>query len=186
MITNYKQFKLMLTENTENTNNFENLPLDIQEQIKEYGNYAKDLEFSKEDTKKLITDVFVDPANTPDNLSIHFINMYMGYIVDYIDSIPDSEFPTGPIFSDELTNTNDLPFECVMYVENNDKIENLINLLNSKIKINNFKTIYENNIFYINNLELLNENNKKIVLNLLKENGAKNISNELKWKRKIK
>lgn len=163
----------------------ESVDIDTKNNIIKIGEYAKSLGLSKQQTVNIVTTVFVNPAEAPEDISVAFVQDHLGEITSYIESLPDSEFPETEYKYTNDMETNDLPFECAMYVPNNDKIKKLTESLNKQIKKENFKVIYENDIFFINSLEKLNENNKKIVLNVLKECSAKNISNSLKWGRKI-
>lgn len=159
---------------------------DVQLKIKEIVDYAKSLELNKEQTLDIISTFFVDPAQAPENISVSFVQNYQNEILQYIHNIPESEFSNVEYNYTKDMTTNDFSFECAMYIPNNENIKELTNILNEKINKPKFKAIYENNIFFINSLELLNENNKNIVLNTLKNNNAKNITNILKWQRKIK
>lgn len=156
--------------------------------ISKCAEYVRDLGVSKSDAIKLIENVFINPINTPDSLSANFISENVNSIIDYIDNVlPDADFSSinKDMLSVDILN-NDQKFECVMFIENNDKIAQLTKSLNINIKKNNFKAIYENNIFFINSLDNLNESNRNIVLNILQEVNAKNISEQIKWIRKIK
>lgn len=158
---------------------------DTKNNIIKVGEYAKSLDLSKQQTINLINTVFIDPAQAPEDISVAFVQDHLGEITTYIESLPDSEFSEQEYKYNKEIETNELPFECVMFIPNNAKIQKLTETLNTQIKKENFKAIYENGIFFINSLEKLNDNNKKIVLDILKECSAKNISNSLKWTRKI-
>ncbi len=158
---------------------------DTLNNIIKIGEYAKGLELSKGQTIDIVKTVFLDPAKAPDDISVAFVQDHLGEIISYIESLPDADFSTSNYQYTTDMESNALPFECVMYVPENDTIKKLTESLNKQIKKSNFKAVYENGIFFINSLENLNENNKTIVLNLLKENNAKNISKPLQWKRKI-
>jgi len=164
----------------------ESVDIDTKNNIIKVGEYAKSLGLSKQQTINIVTNTFINPAEAPEDISVAFVQDHLSEITAYIESLPDTEFPEAEYNYTPDMETNDLPFECAMYVPNNDKIKKLTESLNTQIKKDNFKVIYENNIFFINSLDKLNENNKKIVLNVLKECSAKNISNSLKWTRKIK
>ena len=147
--------------------------------------YAKDFDMSKPDTIGMVQKIFVDPSQAPDDISVAFVQDNLGLIVDILDKIPDSDYPENPMtFTTDMEN-NEFPFECVMYVPNNDKVKKLTEALNTQIKKKDFKVVYENNVFFINSLEQLNENNRNIVMSILNESKAKNIGNQLKWKRKL-
>lgn len=209
MITTIKEFK----KNRINEDNYKNIGLngseDISNQlnpvnnpsklippsedmvndfseVKKIADYAVSLGLSKEATKKLIHTVFVDPSQAPDEISIAFVQDHMGEIITSIDAMPDSKFPKDEYhFSVDMT-TNILPFECVMYAKESKKLKQLVYSLNEKIKRTNFKAIYENNIFFINTLDGMSDDNKKIIANILESEKAINISNNIKWIRKIK
>lgn len=159
--------------------------VDTKNNIIKIAEYAKSLELGKQQTIDVITNIFVDPAQAPEDISVAFVQDHLGEITAYIESLPDTDFPENKYVYTPDMEDNDLPFECAMYAPNNDKIAKLTESLNVQIKKANFKAIYENGIFFINSLDKLNDNNKTVVLNILKECGAKNISNSLKWKRKI-
>jgi hypothetical protein len=152
-------------------------------------NYAMSLELSKPETMSVVTTMFLDPAQIPDDMSIIFVQDNLSEIINKLESKDESEFGVGFNFDTELNNGiiyNDLPFECVMYAKDNDNLKKLNETLNSKIKNKDFICTYKNDIFFINSLNILSEQNKNIVMTVLKENNAKNISNIIKWKRKIK
>jgi len=159
--------------------------IDTKNNIIKIGEYAKSLELSKQQTIDVINKIFVDPAQAPEDISVAFVQDHLGDITSYIESLPDTDFPEDTYKYTQDMEENDLPFECAMYAPNNEKIAKLAEALSVQIKKENFKSIYENGIFFINSLDKLNENNKSVVLNILKECKAKNISNSLKWKRKI-
>jgi hypothetical protein len=159
--------------------------VDTMNNIIKIGEYAKSLELTKQQTIDIVSTIFIDPAQAPEDISVAFVQDHLGEIVQYIESLPDTDFAEATYQYTQDMETNDLPFECAMYAPNNAKIAQLTESLNTQIKKNNFKAIYENGIFFINSLDKLNENNKNVVLNILKECKAKNISNSLKWKRKL-
>ena len=155
-------------------------------EIKKIADYAVSMGLSKEATKKLIHTVFADPSQAPDEISITFVQDHMGEIINAIDTMPDTDFPENEYnFTDDMT-SNILPFECVMYAKDSHILEKLAFSLNEKIKRNNFKAIYENGVFFINTLDGMSDDNKKIIANILESAKAINISNNIKWKRKIK
>lgn len=158
---------------------------ELFDQIKYVADYAKDLELSKPDTIGVVQKIFVDPAQAPDDISVSFTQMHLKQIVDLLDQMPDEDFPQNPMtFTTDMEN-NDFPFECVMYIPDNNKISKLSEVLNSQIQKKDFKSLYENNIFFINSLDKLNESNQTKVMDILKECNAVNIGNQLKWKRKL-
>ena len=159
--------------------------VDTMNNIIKIGEYAKELEMSKDQTINIVSTIFIDPSQAPEDISVAFVQDHLGEIIKYIQSLPDDSFPDATYQYTTDMESNVLPFECVMYAPNNDKIAMLAESLNTQIKKNDFKAIYENGIFFINSLDKLNDNNKTVVLNILKECKAKNISNSLKWKRKL-
>lgn len=159
--------------------------VDTMNNIIKIGEYAKSLELTKQQTIDIINTVFIDPSQAPEDISVAFVQDHLGEIIRYIESLPDTDFTTTDYKYTNDMESNDLPFECAMYAPDNAKISMLTESLNKQIKKENFKVIYENGIFFINSLDKLNENNKNVVLNILKECNAKNISNSLKWKRKL-
>lgn len=163
----------------------DNVDVDTKNNIIKAGEYAKSLGMSKQQTVEVINKVFVDPSRAPEDISVAFVQDHLGEIVAYVESLPDNEFPETTYQYTKDMEANDLPFECAMYVQQNDKIKKLAETLNTQIKKDNFKAVYENDIFFINSMDKMNDNNKKIVLSILHECNAKNISNSLKWKRKI-
>lgn len=200
MITSIKDFKLMKEQltteiavqvkhipkvdelvSTENTSE----PSEQFKMAYDIAMYAKDFEMSKPDTIGMVQKIFVDPSQAPDDISVAFVQDNLGLIVDILDKIPDSDYPENPMTFTNDMESNSFPFECVMYAPNNDKVKKLAEALHNQIKKKDFKVIYENGIFFINSLEQLNESNRKIVMNILNESSAKNISNQLKWKRKL-
>jgi len=159
--------------------------VDTLNNIIKIGEYAKSLELTKGQTIDVISTIFIDPAHVPEDISVAFVQAHLGEITQYIESLPDSDFPeTGYSYTMDMEK-NDLPFECAMFVPDSSKISMLAESLNTQIKKDGFKAIYENGIFFINSLDKLNEKNKDVVYNILSECNAKNISNTLKWKRKI-
>lgn len=153
--------------------------------ITDYINYILSLKLSKKDSIDIVNNVFTDPLNAPDNIDVEFVNKQKGHITSALDRLPDETFFKDTIeFDDDMTNNPIAQFECVVYSKSN-KIKLLSEKLNNKISKENFKCIYKNNILYINDIDKLNENNKQIVLKVLKENNALNVINTLKIKRKI-
>jgi len=200
MITSIKDFKLMKEQltteiavqvkhipkvdelvSTENTSE----PSEQFKMAYDIAMYAKDFEMSKPDTIGMVQKIFVDPSQAPDDISVAFVQDNLGLIIDILDKIPDSDYPENPMTFTNDMESNSFPFECVMYAPNNDKVKKLAEALNNQIQKKDFKVIYENGVFFINSLEQLNESNRKIVMNILNESNAKNISNQLKWKRKL-
>lgn len=170
--------ELVATENTSEPSEQFKMAYDI-------AMYAKDFEMSKPDTIGMVSKIFVDPSQAPNDISVAFVQDNLGLIIDILDKIPDSDYPENPMTFTNDMESNNFPFECVMYAPNNDKVKKLAEALNNQIKKKDFKVIYENGIFFVNSLEQLNESNRKIVMNILNESNAKNISNQLKWKRKL-
>lgn len=200
MITSIKDFKLMKEQltteiavqvkhipkvdelvSTENTSE----PSEQFKMTYDIAMYAKDFEMSKPDTIGMVSKIFVDPSQAPNDISVAFVQDNLGLIIDILDKIPDSDYPENPMTFTNDMESNSFPFECVMYAPNNDKVKKLAEALHNQIKKKDFKVIYENGIFFVNSLEQLNENNRNIVMNVLNESNAKNISNQLKWKRKL-
>lgn len=159
--------------------------LSHQKAIYDVAMYAKDFGMSKSDTIGMVQKIFVDPSQAPDDISVSFVQNNLGEIVNILDGISDEEYSENPLTFTTDMEKNDLPFECVMYIPDNAKIKQLSEVLNKQIQKKEFKSIYENNIFFINSLEKMNDNNRTIVMNILNECKAKNISNQLKWKRKL-
>lgn len=195
MITTIKDWKNQsvnfINENIDPNNPSGCLPFgginpEALKQAKEIAQYAKDFDMSKPDTIGMVQKIFVDPAQAPDDISVAFVQNYLGVIVSLLDCIPDSEYNENPLTFTQDMEENDLPFECVMYIENNDKITKLVEALNKNINKSNFKVIYENNIFFINSLDNINEKNNQVIMKVLQENNAKNVNKQLKWKRKLK
>ena len=195
MITTIKDWKNQsvnsINENIDPNNPSGCLPFgginpEALKQAKEIAQYAKDFDMSKPDTIGMVQKIFVDPAQAPDDISVAFVQNYLGVIVSLLDCIPDSEYPENPLTFTQDMEENDLPFECVMYIENNDKITKLVEALNKNINKSNFKVIYENNIFFINSLDNINEKKNQVIMKVLQENNAKNVNEQLKWKRKLK
>lgn len=135
-----------------------------------------------ESTVKIITDIYTDESKAPENVNVKFVKENLDQILYYIDQFPKNNTINYQFTSEMLSNK--LPSECVVYVEH-EKIKQLCEALNVQIQKNEFKAIYENNIFFINDIDKLNDNNKKIVFAILKETQAKNISTQLKWTRII-
>jgi hypothetical protein len=157
----------------------------VSKQCLDIAMYAKDFDMSKPDTIGMVQKIFVDPTQAPDDISVAFVQNNMGEIVEILDNIPDDEYPENPLtFTTDMTE-NEFPFECVMYVKENLKIEKLTKILNTQITKNDFKSLYENNIFFINSIDKLNDKNRNTIMKLLQQCNAKNISTQLKWKRKL-
>lgn len=191
MITSIKDWKKTINENFDPNNPSGCLPFgDINpeklEQARKIAEYAKDFDMSKPDTIGMVQKIFVDPSQAPDDISVSFVQDNLGLIINILDKIPDSEYSENPMTFDTSIQNNEFPFECVMYIKDNSKIQKLTEALNNNIKKNGFIASYDNNIFYINELDKLNEKNTKIVMQVLNEVNAKNVTTQLKWKRKIK
>lgn len=159
----------------------ENVEIPQYLEIVKFVDYLISLNLSKDETIKLVSDIFTDPSKAPENISVQFVKDNVQEILNDLEAKSEEEFKGYSVPENILSNNN--AYECVMYVENNEKIKKLADVLNIQIKKEGFKSIYENNIFFINSLDMLNEKNKNTVLSLLKENNAININESIKWKR---
>lgn len=191
MIISINDWKKAINEHYDSNNPsgclpFGNIDPERLEQARKIAEYAKDFDMSKPDTIGMVSKIFVDPSQAPDDISVSFVQDNLTLIIDILDKIPDSEYPENPMTFDTTIQNNEFPFECVMYIKNNSKIQKLTEALNNNIKKNGFIASYNNNIFYINSLDKLNEKNTEIVMKVLNEANAKNVTTQLKWKRKIK
>lgn len=159
--------------------------LEVREIIGDYINYILSLKLNKEDSKNLVNEVFVDPLNAPDNIDVEFVKQYKDDINAALNDMPNEIFFKDTIIlDDDMTNNPTGQFECIVYSESK-QVKSLANKLNEKITKENFRCIYKNNVLYINNIDQLNENNKQVILKILKENKVINILETLKIKRKI-
>ena len=120
--------------------------------------YAKDFDMSKPDTIGMVQKIFVDPSQAPDDISVAFVQDNLGEIVKILDSIPDEEYPENPLTFTTDMEENDLPFECVMYIPDNAKIQKLTEVLNKQIQKNDFKSIFVINKKNISKFNRINKN----------------------------
>lgn len=156
--------------------------------IHEYINYLIGLKLNKHDTINTVKVVFTNTSTAPDNINVEFIKSNLNEIVGILNKIPDEIFfQRENKFVDDMTNNPNSTFECAVYTNNNNIIfKKLSNTLTEKIKNKDFKCIYENNILYINNIDILTEKNKNILLNILKKYNVVNITESLKIKKILK
>lgn len=188
MFTTIKDFKLYKESNYNSLTNDMAIPIEKiannMDLVKKYAEYARSLELSKANTIGIVKNVFTDPRQAPKEISVDFVVNNLESIIDYLDKIPDIGYSELDII-DDIKNKDDLPFECIMKVNNSKEIIKLYEQLKQKIKNDDFQVKYDNNVFYINNLDLLSENNVNIVLSTLKKHKAINITEQVKWLRKI-
>lgn len=159
--------------------------LEVRGVILDYINYILSLKINKEDSINLVEKVFTDPLNAPDNINVEFVNKYKADIIQSLKNMPNEIFFKDSVELDkDMTNNPTGHFECIVYSKSN-KLKMLSEKLNEKIAKDDFKCIYKNDIFYISDIDKLNENNKNIVLKILKENKVVNMIETLKIIRKI-
>lgn len=157
---------------------------DKQKEIDDIINWLIKLELSKAACINLVRTVLVDPSKCPDEISVAFV-------VDNLGDILNQLYKTDvKLFTEKCNLKNKKKehskFECVMFIKDNKVVEKLANVLKTQINKSNFIVEYKKDIFYINNFDLLNENNKSIVTKILQEQKAQDISENLKWYRLIK
>lgn len=155
-------------------------------EVKAFVDYVVLLGLDKAESLKLVSTVFIDPAQAPDEVSVVFVQENLSDITHALQIMEESEFQTAANaqYTDAMLN-NDDKHECLIYAPNNKKLQQLSDALNAQIKRADFNAVYENGIFFINSLDSLNEGNRKIVVNIIKEANGKNLSDNIKWKRKL-
>lgn len=193
MITSIKEYKTHLTQvtqdditnsdkylskiiNHDNTYNNNNM---IHKNINKIINIALTFNLNKQQTIKLIENVFTNPSQAPSMINVNFVKNHLSDIIHSINNLSDNNFNIYNYTNEMLNITNN---DIALYVEG---INEFVNLINEKIKLTNFKCIYENNILYISNFEKLNEHNKNIILNTIKKHNGINITNKLNMNIKI-
>lgn len=143
---------------------------------------------NREQTIKLVENVFTNPAKAPEEINVKFISENISQLTQHLSSIDNKYFGPTIHFTQNILESKN-PFELVFFHNSqrgyNIMIENLRKSLDTNIKKEGFKVFYENNIFYINNFDILNEHNKNVVLTKLQQYGAINIATQLKWARTL-
>lgn len=200
MITNINEWKQLTTTldapyrlNNKHKEHIEEFLQDIvnikdketYNKMHKYVNYILSLKLNKEDSVDTVKKIMTDPATAPDIVDIEFIKSHLNSIVGLLNKLPEELYYKDSMeFDKDMTNEPYSTFECAMYSKS-DKVKKLALQINEKINKNNFKCIYKNNILYINNIDKLNEKNRSIILKILKDSDAINITESLKIKRKI-
>lgn len=129
---------------------------------------------------KILTEIYTDASKAPEDINVKFVKENLNLLKEHYAKFPAENNVYD--FTTEMLDNN-TPSECIMHIKDHVKIKQLTEALNTQIKKDNFKAIYENDIFFINDLDKMNEKNKNIVFMILKEIKAKNISTQLKWTR---
>lgn len=193
MITSIKEYKTHLTQvtqdditnsdkylskiiNHDNTYNNNNM---IHKNINKTINIALTFNLNKQQTIKLIQNVFTNPSQAPSMINVNFVKTYLDDILKSIDNLTENNFNIYNYTNEMLNITNN---DIAMYVEG---INDFVHEINEKINILNFNCIYENNILFISNFEKLNEHNKNTILNTIKKYNGINITNKLNMNVKI-
>ena len=144
---------------------------------------AKKEGLNKEDTIKLVSKVYTNSLLAPNNISVSFVRENLDAILSNIKASSNDSFSDFNV--DKTILSMDSTNECCYFLPNNTILTNINKALNENIKSTTFQCLYENGIFYINDIDLLNSNNKKTVINKLVECGAININKKLNLLRKI-
>ncbi len=192
MITKLSEYKKFKVQETAAVNNITVASDDIaittsfdkQKEIDGIIDWLIKLELSKAACINLVRTVLVDPAQCPDDISVAFVVDNLGDILNQLYKTDVKLFTEKCNFKNKKKEHS--KFECVMFIKDNKIVEKLANVLKTQINKANFIVEYNKDIFYINNFDLLNENNKSIVTKILQEQKAQDISENLKWYRLIK
>lgn len=178
MITNFEQFRSMQKNNES---------VSVQDaQIKKYCELAFSYCLPKEQTIKIVENIYTDAAKAPEEVNVKFVKENLDKIVETLQQNNTFQYAYQLNFSSEMLE-NKSPNECAVLVneKKTDEINILVTSLKTNIAKDNFKVIFENNIFFINDMNILNEHNRNTVFNSLKKNNTINICTQLKWSRKI-
>jgi hypothetical protein len=164
----------------------------MNENIKKYCQLAVKCGLSREQTLKLVEVAFTDAAKAPEEVNVKFVKENLESIQKFVGSLKPEIFGKEYIFTTRLLE-NKSPFELVVAIpiKKSEKVIKLSEALFERIKKDDFYCLItyidklDEVVLYINNLNILNEHNRKVVLNTLESVGAVNICNQLKWARTI-
>lgn len=185
MITNFNEFKQKMNESVN--------PRELQLAIKidECCQTALKCGLNRNQTLNIIENVFTNPAKAPEEINVKFVKENLDKIKNTLLAYKDTDYGIDYSFHKKILEMKN-PFELIVSIEKNKSLEiiKMFESLNTQIKKEDFYTFaayYENgpSYFYINNLSILNEHNKKTVLTTLEKQGAINIATQLKWARTL-
>lgn len=187
MITNFNEFKQKMNESVDVNKG----KLDYAVKLEHNSKIAINCGLTRKQTIKIVETIFTDVAKAPEEINVNFVKENLNDHIKHLEMFNEKDFGFDYNFTQkELEAKN--PFEIMVMVEakNVPILINLFTSLKNNIKKDDFFTIYSTytegrSTLYINNINKLNENNKKIVLNTLKKADAINISTQLKWARII-
>lgn len=187
MITNFNQFKQKMNESVKPTIDPCTGPtpeqLEYMSKITVCATTAMKCGLNRQLTEKIVETVFTNPAKAPEEINVKFVKEHLNDVKKYISFYEDKDFGRDYVFSTTILESK-TPFELVMSIDS-AKISKMCEALKANIKKQNFNIVLENNIFYINDMSILNDHNKKIVLTTLEKQGAINIATQLKWARTL-
>lgn len=190
MITNFNEFKQKMNESFVGCGGDPN-PAQIEHSIKlmKCLDVAVKCGLSRDMTKTILEKVFTDPAKAPEEINVKFVIENLDKLKSSLDTYPVN-FGIDFKFNPQILESKN-PYELIMFIptNSNSDLSKLNESLIANIKKDGFKVIYEikdvYSIFYINNLNMLTEHNKKVVLSVLEKAGAINIATQLKWTRTL-
>lgn len=186
MITNFNDFKQKMNESNGGGIHKSIDPNPMNEkigmQVIETCRIALKCGLNRTDTIKVIETAFTNPAKAPEEINVKFVQENLDKIKSMLQVTEDKNFGPTIHFTKQVLESKN-PSELALYVNVNSNVIDLYDSLLKNITKEGFKVVYENNIFYINNFDILNENNQKVVLKKLEKEGAINIATQLKWAR---
>jgi len=186
MITDFKDFKHQMNESVQPSVDpaMGATPeqVDHVKKLEQCCKIAIKCGLNKEQTFKVL-EAFTDAAKAPEEINVNFVKDNLQKLQECLQIFDNNEF-LSINFSDVVLESK-TPFELVVSVPSNPAIIKLYDSLLNNISKQDFKVEYFHDVFYINNMNILNEHNKKVVLDTLKSVGAVNIATQLKWARII-
>lgn len=187
-ITTINKFKQYLEMKEANFNTLTNdiaIPIDKTisniNEIDKIVNYALSLKLNKQKTCDVVSQVFTNPSICPNTINCNYVKTNLTEILDKINSYENF---TDINIPKQILEKKDNNYELIFLIEKQvNTIHNLYKQLKEKIKNDMFNCIFENNVFYINNINLLTEKNIKAVLNILHKVEAADITKNIKYLR---
>jgi len=131
------------------------------------------MELDRNATVNLIRNIFTDPLQAPENISVPFVADNLDKIMDELRSVPDTKFAT-PIGYTESMLSNNSPLECVFLTKDSNLFR----------KTDGF--LVEGNIVYVPDTTKLSPLHNKRIISFLKMNTTKNLIEHIKWTRKTR
>ncbi len=185
MITNFNQFKQQMNESLNPRQQ------ELGMKVIECCRTALKCGLDRNQTLQIIEKVFTDPAKAPEEINVKFVKENLDKIKNVLSAYKDTDYGIEYTFHKKILDMKN-PFELIVSIEKNKSLETikLFESLKTQIKKEDFYTFaaYNENgpsYFYINNLNILNDHNKKTVLTALEKQGAINIATQLKWARTL-